>query len=52
LERLTIDRDRFVEEMKARKIGTSVHFIPIHLHSYYRKKYGYLARDFPVAYEG
>jgi dTDP-4-amino-4,6-dideoxygalactose transaminase len=27
-----------------------VHFIPIHLHPYYRKKYGYLASDFPVAF--
>lgn len=48
-ERLTIDRDQFVEEMKARKIGTSVHFIPIHFHSYYRNKYGWKAEDFPVA---
>jgi dTDP-4-amino-4,6-dideoxygalactose transaminase len=50
LERLTIDRGRFIEELKARKIGTSVHFIPIHLHPYYRDKYGYEPEDFPVAY--
>jgi len=50
LERLTIDRARFIEELKARNIGTSVHFIPIHLHPYYRDKYGYKAHDFPVAY--
>ena len=36
--------------MKARNIGTSVHFIPIHLHPYYRDKYGYAPEDFPVAY--
>jgi len=48
LERLTIDRARFIEEMKARGIGTSVHFIPIHLHPYYRDKYGYRPEDFPV----
>jgi dTDP-4-amino-4,6-dideoxygalactose transaminase len=46
---LTIDRDRFIEELKARNIGSSVHFIPIHMHSYYREKYGYRADDFPVA---
>ena len=49
-DRLTIDRARFIEELKARNIGTSVHFIPIHLHPYYRDKYGYKPQDFPVAY--
>jgi dTDP-4-amino-4,6-dideoxygalactose transaminase len=51
LERLTIDRARFIQELKARNIGTSVHFIPIHLHPYYRDRYGYKPNDFPVAYE-
>lgn len=50
LERLTLDRARFIEEMRARNIGTSVHFIPVHLHPYYRDKYGYKPEDFPVAY--
>jgi dTDP-4-amino-4,6-dideoxygalactose transaminase len=50
LDRLTIDRAQFIEELKARKIGTSVHFIPIHLHPYYRDKYDYQPEDFPVAY--
>lgn len=39
-----------IEQLKARNIGTSVHFIPIHLHPYYRDKYGYRPDDFPVAY--
>jgi dTDP-4-amino-4,6-dideoxygalactose transaminase len=43
-------RNRFIEELRARNIGTSVHFIPIHLHPYYRDKYGYQPEDFPVAY--
>ncbi len=51
LKTLTIDRARFIEELKARNIGTSVHFIPIHLHQYYRDKYGFRPDDFPVAYE-
>jgi len=46
----TISRDRLIAELQARNIGTSVHFIPIHLHSYYRDKYGYSPQDFPVAY--
>jgi dTDP-4-amino-4,6-dideoxygalactose transaminase len=42
-------RNTFIEEMKHRNIGTSVHFIPLHLHPYYRETYGYEADDFPVA---
>ncbi|MCC7424325.1 MAG: DegT/DnrJ/EryC1/StrS aminotransferase family protein [Planctomycetaceae bacterium] len=48
-ERLSIARNRFIDEMTARNIGTSVHFIPIHLHPYYRETYGYSPEDFPVA---
>jgi dTDP-4-amino-4,6-dideoxygalactose transaminase len=48
---LTIGRDEFIEELKRRNIGTSVHFIPIHVHPYYRDKYGYVPDDFPVAYD-
>ena len=51
LDMLAIGRNQFIEELKARNIGTSVHFIPIHLHPYYRDKYGYKPEDFPVAFE-
>jgi dTDP-4-amino-4,6-dideoxygalactose transaminase len=37
LEHLTIARDEFVEELKARGVGASVHFIPIQLHPFYSK---------------
>ncbi|HLP15495.1 MAG TPA: DegT/DnrJ/EryC1/StrS family aminotransferase, partial [Bacteroidota bacterium] len=40
LDRLTIDRARFIEELKKRNIGASVHFIPLHIHPYYRDLYG------------
>ncbi len=50
-EYLTIDRNKFIEELKERGIGTSVHFIPLHIHPYYRDTYGYKPEDFPVAYE-
>lgn len=50
LEALRINRDQFIEELKLRNIGTSVHFIPIHLHPYYRNKYGFKPEDFPVAF--
>jgi dTDP-4-amino-4,6-dideoxygalactose transaminase len=47
---LSIDRARFIEELRARNIGASVHFIPLHIQPYYRQKYGYAPSDFPTAY--
>ena len=49
-ERTETTRDEFVEELRMRNISSSVHFIPVHLHPYYRDKYGYSADAFPVAY--
>ncbi len=49
LSRLRITRDEFIEELRRRGIGTSVHFIPIHLHPYYREAFGFQPGDFPVA---
>lgn len=49
LDKLAIDRAQFIEELKAENIGTSVHFIPVHMHPYYRDTYGYQHGDFPVA---
>jgi perosamine synthetase len=46
---LTIDRARFIEELKARGIGASVHFIPLHLHPYYRELLRARPEDHPVA---
>lgn len=51
LDKLTIDRDKFIELMSEANIGTSVHFIPVHLMSYYRENYGYKEGDFPVTEE-
>jgi dTDP-4-amino-4,6-dideoxygalactose transaminase len=48
LEKLKIDRNQFIEEMTARNIGTSVHFIPIHLQPFYRDKYDWKSEDFPI----
>jgi len=50
LDRLDIDRAAFIQELADRNIGASVHFIPVHLHPYYRDKYGWQPEDFPVAY--
>ncbi len=46
---LKITRSEFVEQLKAAGIGTSVHFIPLHLHSYYQQYFNYKYGDFPVA---
>jgi dTDP-4-amino-4,6-dideoxygalactose transaminase len=50
LDRLILDRSQFIDEMRGRNIGTSVHFIPIHLHPFYRDRFGWKPEDFPVAY--
>ena len=50
LEQLRLDRAQFFTELKRRNIGASVHFIPLHVHPYYRETYGYRPEDFPVAY--
>lgn len=49
LDRLTIDRGQVIDALKELGIGTSVHFIPLHLHPYYRRKWGYEAKDLPIA---
>ena len=48
--RLTITRDQFIEELKARNVGVSVHFIALHTMSAYTKRFGYKPEDFPNAY--
>ncbi|HZJ72824.1 MAG TPA: DegT/DnrJ/EryC1/StrS aminotransferase family protein, partial [Planctomycetota bacterium] len=51
LERLSIDRDEVIRRLDVAGVGTSVHFIPIHLHPFYRDKYGFAPDDFPVAHD-
>jgi perosamine synthetase len=45
----TISRNQFIQSLKARGVGTSVHFIPLHLHPYYQSAYGYRHGDLPRA---
>jgi dTDP-4-amino-4,6-dideoxygalactose transaminase len=51
LEQINISRDEFIEKMAQKGIGTSVHFIPLHLHPYWRDRYGFKPEDFPRALE-
>ena len=45
-----ISRDEFIQQMSARGIGCSVHFIPLHLHPYWRNAYDLQPHDFPMAW--
>ncbi len=47
-ELLTIDRDQFIVELNERNVGTSVHFIPVHTMTAFRKL-GWKPGDFPMA---
>jgi dTDP-4-amino-4,6-dideoxygalactose transaminase len=42
-----IDRDRLIEHLFAAGIGCSVHYIPLHLHPYWRDRYGLTPAAFP-----
>jgi len=48
-EKLRINRNQFIEALKAENIGTSVHFIPVHLQPYYRDTFGFRRGDFSNA---
>ncbi|MEZ4441052.1 MAG: DegT/DnrJ/EryC1/StrS family aminotransferase [Polyangiaceae bacterium] len=48
-EQLDVDRNGFIDLLKEQGIGSSVHFIPLHRHPYYRDTYGYVPTDLPVA---
>jgi dTDP-4-amino-4,6-dideoxygalactose transaminase len=54
-DRLRLDRSQFIAALSENKIGTSVHFIPLHRHPLYADRFGYRPQQFPVAeetYEG
>lgn len=45
-----IGRNDLIEALKTQKgIGTSVHYTPLHMHPYYRERFGFVPEDFPVA---
>jgi dTDP-4-amino-4,6-dideoxygalactose transaminase len=50
LDRLSADRAEFIKALNGENIGTSVHFIPLHLHPAYRERYGYGPYAFPIAF--
>lgn len=51
LDRLRVSRDAVMEALKAEGIGSSVHFVALHLQPYYAERYGLSPEDFPVGAE-
>jgi perosamine synthetase len=49
LERLTADRAQIFRALRAENIGVNVHYIPVHLHPYYKDRFGFRGGEFPVA---
>jgi perosamine synthetase len=49
LDRLRIDRNRFIEEIRGRGVGCSVHWRPLHLHPYYQEAFDWRPEHLPVA---
>jgi UDP-4-amino-4,6-dideoxy-N-acetyl-beta-L-altrosamine transaminase len=48
-ERLKIDRLKLFKEMRNKNIGVNVHYIPVHMHPYYKKRFGFSEGDYPIA---
>jgi dTDP-4-amino-4,6-dideoxygalactose transaminase len=48
-EHLKITRDEFIARLNELGVGTSVHYIPLHIMPYYRRRYGLKPTDFPEA---
>lgn len=51
LDKLRINRNDFMLELKTAGVGCSVHWRPLHLHPYYEDHFGWLPKHFPVATE-
>ena len=47
--KLTADRAQVFRALRAENIGVNVHYIPVHLHPYYRDHFGFRGGEFPVA---
>ena len=48
-EKLKMNKSTFFEKMRNNDVNLQVHYIPIHLQPYYRKKYGFDKGDFPIS---
>jgi dTDP-4-amino-4,6-dideoxygalactose transaminase len=48
-EKAGLSRSALIDALRAARIGTSVHFVPLHRHPYYRDKFALLPTNFPMA---
>jgi len=49
LEKLKSDRKEVYEALREKNIGVNVHYLPVHLHPFYQRKFGYKKGDYPKA---
>jgi perosamine synthetase len=49
LAEFKVDRAQVFRALRAENIGVNVHYVPVHLHSYYREQFGYQSGEFPIA---
>jgi UDP-4-amino-4,6-dideoxy-N-acetyl-beta-L-altrosamine transaminase len=49
LGKLSAGRAEVFRALRAENIGVNVHYIPVHLHPYYKERFGYRGGEFPVA---
>jgi perosamine synthetase len=49
LEKLSVGRAEIFRALRGENIGVNVHYIPVHLHRYYRDRFGYRGGEFPIA---
>ena len=48
-EMLMVGRKEIFEALRAENIGVHVHYLPVHLHPFYQRRFGYKKGDYPVA---
>jgi UDP-4-amino-4,6-dideoxy-N-acetyl-beta-L-altrosamine transaminase len=49
LRKFRVGRNEVFRALRAENIGVNVHYIPVHLHPYYRDRFGYKTGEYPVA---
>jgi perosamine synthetase len=49
---LQADRGQVLRALRSENIGVNVHYVPVHLHPYYRERFGYKGGEYPVAERG
>jgi dTDP-4-amino-4,6-dideoxygalactose transaminase len=50
-KKLKVNKVNFFRKMKAKNINLQVHYMPVHIQPYYKKKYGFFSGQFPISEE-